>query len=151
MTQIRCEVKGVFVAVSEGATVPLVILTDGDDAIHLPIFIGLWEAISINSAKIKEVLPRPFTHDLFLELLDKFSISLRFLQIDSIENGVFYAQLVLSADHHEEYIDCRPSDGIALALRGEVPIFVDETVLLSAGQRIQDLPKMVDLSTFLQK
>lgn len=151
MTQIRCEVKGVFVAVSEGATVPLVVLTDGDDAIHLPIFIGLWEAISINSAKIKEVLPRPFTHDLFLELLNKFSISLRFLQIDSIENGVFYAQLVLSADHHEEYIDCRPSDGIALALRGEVPIFVDETVLLSAGQRIQDLPKMVDLSTFLQK
>jgi uncharacterized protein len=151
MTQIRCEVKGVFVAVSEGATVPLVILTDGDEALHLPIFIGLWEAISINSAKIKEVLPRPFTHDLFLELLDKFSISLRFLQIDSIENGVFYAQLVLSADHHEEYIDCRPSDGIALALRGEVPIFVDETVLMSAGQRIQDLPKMVDLSTFLQK
>jgi uncharacterized protein len=151
MTQIRCEVKGVFVAVSEGATVPLVVLTDGDEALHLPIFIGLWEAISINSAKIKEVLPRPFTHDLFLELLDKFSISLRFLQIDSIENGVFYAQLVLSADHHEEYIDCRPSDGIALALRGEVPIFVDETVLLSAGQRIQDLPKMVDLSTFLQK
>ena len=151
MTQIRCEVKGVFVAVSEGATVPLVILTDGDGALHLPIFIGLWEAISINSAKIKEVMPRPFTHDLFLELLDKFSISLRFLQIDSIENGVFYAQLVLSADHHEEYIDCRPSDGIALALRGEVPIFVDETVLLSAGQKIQDLPKMVDLSTFLQK
>jgi hypothetical protein len=151
MTQIRCEVKGVFVAVSEGATVPLVILTDGDEALHLPIFIGLWEAISINSAIIKEVLPRPFTHDLFLELLDKFSISLRFLQIDSIENGVFYAQLVLSADHHEEYIDCRPSDGIALALRGEVPIFVDETVLLSAGQGIQDLPKMVDLSTFLQK
>ena len=151
MTQIRCEVKGVFVAVSEGATVPLVVLTDGDEVINLPIFIGLWEAISINSAKIKEVLPRPFTHDLFLELLDKFSISLRFLQIDSIENGVFYAQLVLSANHHEEYIDCRPSDGIALALRGEVPIFVDETVLTSAGQRIQDLPKMVDLSTFLQK
>jgi bifunctional DNase/RNase len=151
MTQIRCEVKGVFVAVSEGATVPLVVLTDGDEALHLPIFIGLWEAISINSAKIKEVLPRPFTHDLFLELLDKFSISLRFLQIDSIENGVFYAQLVLSADHHEEYIDCRPSDGIALALRGDVPIFVDETVLVSAGQKIQDLPKMVDLSTFLQK
>jgi bifunctional DNase/RNase len=151
MTQIRCEVKGVFVAMSEDVTVPLVVLTDGDDALNLPIFIGLWEAISINSAKIKEVLPRPFTHDLFLELLDKFSISLRFLQIDSIENGVFYAQLVLSTDHHEEYIDCRPSDGIALALRGEVPIFVDETVLMSAGQRIQDLPKMVDLSTFLQK
>ncbi|MDD1696542.1 MAG: bifunctional nuclease family protein [Methanoregula sp.] len=151
MTQIRCEVKGVFVTMSEPATVPLVVLTDGEESRLLPIYIGLWEAISINSAKNKEVLPRPFTHDLFLELLEKFSISLHYLQIDSIENGVFYAQLVLSSNHHEEYIDCRPSDGIALALRGEAPIFVDETVLISAGQQIQDLPKMVDLSTFLQK
>jgi bifunctional DNase/RNase len=118
---------------------------------HLPVFIGLWEAVSINSAIKKEILPRPFTHDLFLELLARFSITLRFLQIDSIENGIYYAQLVLSANHHEEYIDCRPSDGIALALRGESPIFVDETVLLSAGQKIQDLPEMVDLSTFLQR
>ncbi|MCX6684669.1 MAG: bifunctional nuclease family protein [Methanoregula sp.] len=151
MMQIRCEVKGVFVALSDAATVPLVILSNGEETLHLPIFIGLWEAISINSAINKEVLPRPFTHDLFLELLARFSITLRFLQIDSIENGVFYAQLVISGDHHEEYIDCRPSDGIALALRGEAPIFVDEAVLLSAGQKIQDLPKMVDLSTFLQK
>jgi bifunctional DNase/RNase len=151
MTQIRCNVKGVFVAISDVATVPLVVLSDGEEERHLPIFIGLWEAVSINSAINKEVLPRPFTHDLFLELLTKFSITLRFLQIDSIENGVYYAQLVLSANHHEEYIDCRPSDGIALALRGEAPIFVDETVLMSAGQKIQDLPEMVDLSTFLQR
>ena len=151
MTQIRCSVKGVFVAISDAATVPLVVLSEGAEERHLPIFIGLWEAVSINSAINKEVLPRPFTHDLFLELLARFSITLRFLQIDSIENGVYYAQLVLSANHHEEYIDCRPSDGIALALRGEAPIFVDETVLLSAGQKIQDLPEMVDLSTFLQR
>ena len=151
MSQIRCEVKGVFVATSEAATVPLVVLSEEDTERHMPIFIGLWEAISINSAKNKEVLPRPFTHDLFLELLARYSITLRFLQIDSIENGVYYAQLVLSADHHEEYIDCRPSDGIALALRGEAPIFVDETVLMSAGQKKQDLPDMVDLSVFLQR
>jgi bifunctional DNase/RNase len=151
MSQIRCEVKGVFVATSEAATVPLVVLSEGETERHLPIFIGLWEAISINSAKNKEVLPRPFTHDLFLELLTRFSITMRFLRIDSIENGVYYAQLVLSADHHEEYIDCRPSDGIALALRGEAPIFVDETVLMSAGQKKQDLPDMVDLSVFLQR
>jgi bifunctional DNase/RNase len=151
MSQIRCEVKGVFVATSEAATVPLVVLSEGETERHLPIFIGLWEAISINSAKNKEVLPRPFTHDLFLELLARFSITMRFLRIDSIENGVYYAQLVLSADHHEEYIDCRPSDGIALALRGEAPIFVDETVLMSAGQKKQDLPDMVDLSVFLQR
>jgi bifunctional DNase/RNase len=150
MTQIRCEVKGVFVTMNDATTVPLVILTDGGEQ-SLPIFIGLWEAVSINSAKNKEVLSRPFTHDLFLDLAAKFSITVQYLQIDSIEDGVYYAQLVLSADHHEEYLDCRPSDGIALALRADAPIFVDENVLVSAGQKTDDLPPMVDLSTFLRK
>jgi uncharacterized protein len=150
MTQIRCEVKGVFVTTNDATTVPLVILTDGGEH-SLPIFIGLWEAVSINSAKNKEILSRPFTHDLFLDLVGKFSITVHYLQIDSLEDGVYYAQLVLSADHHKEYLDCRPSDGIALALRADVPIFVDETVLASAGQKTADLPPMVDLSTFLRK
>jgi len=150
MTQIRCEVKGVFVAMNDATTVPLVILTDGGEQ-SLPIFIGLWEAVSINSAKNKEILSRPFTHDLFLDLVTKFSITIHYLQIDSIEDGVYYAQLVLSADHHREYLDCRPSDGIALALRADVPIFVDENVLTTAGQKTSDLPPMVDLSTYLRK
>jgi hypothetical protein len=135
---------------SDSATVPLVVLSDGSDRV-LPIFIGIWEAVSIHSAISKEVLPRPFTHDLFLDMCAKFSITLRFLQIDSIDGGVYYAQLVMKADHHEEYIDCRPSDGIALALRSDVPIFVEEAVLASAGQKNEDLPDMVDLGTFLKK
>jgi hypothetical protein len=134
----------------DSATVPVVLLSDGSERI-LPIFIGIWEAIAINSAKNKEVTPRPFTHDLFLDLLMKFSITLRSLQIDSIEDGVFYAKLVLCSDHHEEYVDCRPSDGIALALRGDVPIFVEDTVFTSAGQKMEDLPPIIDLSTFLKK
>ena len=150
MPQVKCEVKGVFVAMSDETTVPLVLLTNGSGQ-NLPIFIGLWEAVSINSAKNREVLARPFTHDLFLDLLTKFSITLHSMQIDSIEEGVYYAQLTLSADNHAEHIDCRPSDGIALALRANVPIFVDENVLVSAGQRTEDLPSMTDLSTFLKK
>lgn len=150
MAQVRCEVQGVFVAFNDASTVPLVILADGDGRV-LPIFIGIWEAVSINSARIKEVLPRPFTHDLFLDLCSRFRITLRSLQIDSIENGVYYAQLVLVAEHHEEYLDCRPSDGIALALRAEIPIFVDENVLATAGQKMGDLPAVMDLTTFLQK
>lgn len=150
MTPVECKVQGVFVAYNNATTVPLVILADGDGRV-LPIFIGIWEAVSINSAKIKEVLPRPFTHDLFLDLCGKFEISLRSLQIDSIDNGVYYAQLVLVSDHHEEYLDCRPSDGIALALRADVPIFVDESVLATAGQKSTDLPDVIDLATFLQK
>jgi uncharacterized protein len=150
MTQVRCEVKGVFMASSDAATVPLVILNDSSGRL-LPIFIGIWEAVSINSAKNHEVLSRPFTHDLFLDLCGKFSISLKLLQIDSIEDGVYYAQLVFSKNGHEEYLDCRPSDGIALALRGDVPIFVEETVLASSAQKSEDLPDVVDLASFLQK
>jgi bifunctional DNase/RNase len=127
-----------------------VVLTDGNCRL-LPIFIGIWEAVAINSALIKEVLPRPFTHDLFIDLCEKFSITLRYLQIDSIEDGVYYAQLVMNSGQQDEYLDCRPSDGIALALRGNIPLFVEESVLATAGQKPAELPEMVDLVTFLQK
>jgi uncharacterized protein len=150
MTQVRCEVKGVFVAFNNATTVPLVVLSDAEGRV-LPIFIGIWEAVSINSAKNKEVLPRPFTHDLFIDIFTKFNMTMRSLQIDSIEDGVYYAKLVLLSDHHEEEIDCRPSDGIALALRGEIPIFVEEEVLVTAGKKNEDLTDIVDLATFLQK
>jgi bifunctional DNase/RNase len=150
MTQVRCEVKGVFVAMSTTATMPLVVLSDGNDRL-LPIFIGIWEAVSIHSAQIKEVLPRPFTHDLFIDLCARFSITLRYLQIDSIDDGVYYAQLVMNSGFQDEYLDCRPSDGIALALRGDIPIFVEESVLVCAGQKPAELPDMVDLSEYLQE
>jgi bifunctional DNase/RNase len=150
MTQVRCEVKGVFVAFNNATTVPLVVLSDAEGRV-LPIFIGIWEAVSINSAKNREVLPRPFTHDLFIDIFTKFSMTMRSLQIDSIEDGVYYAKLVLLSDHHEEEVDCRPSDGIALALRGDIPIFVEEEVLVMAGKKSEDLTNIVDLATFLQK
>jgi hypothetical protein len=149
MQQVRCEVRGVFVAINNSATVPVVVLTDGAGRL-MPIFIGLWEAVSINSAHNKEVPPRPFTHDLFLDLMNRFSISVNHLQIDSAEEGVYYAQLFLTADGRDECLDCRPSDGIAVALRASAPIFVDEGLIVAAdrGGAVSD---MVDLSTFLQK
>ncbi|NMB77573.1 MAG: bifunctional nuclease family protein [Methanomicrobiales archaeon] len=150
MPQVKCEVKGVFVAMNDAATVPLVVLSDGTDRV-LPIFIGIWEAVSINSAMNHELLPRPFTHDLFIDLCEKCNITLRYLKIDSIEDGVYYAEIVLSTNGRDEFLDCRPSDGIALALRGNVPIFVEDTVLASAGQKSGDLPQIVDLGSFLQK
>lgn len=150
MAQVRCEVRGVFVALSDAATVPLVVLSDGTERV-LPIFIGIWEAVSINSAMNHELLPRPFTHDLFIDLCEKCAVTLHSLQIDSIDDGVYYAQLVLSTGREDHHLDCRPSDGIAIALRGNVPIFVEDDVLSSAGQKSEELPQVVDLATFLQK
>jgi len=150
MSLVRCEIKGVFVTTGDSPTVPLVLLSDPGHRM-LPIFIGLWEAVSIYSAGKKEVLPRPFTHDLFIDVFSKFSITLRSLQIDSIEDSVYYARLILNNETREEYIDCRPSDGIAIALRAGVQVFVEEEVLAAGGQKVADLPPMIDLATFLQK
>lgn len=150
MALVQCRVKGVFVAKSEVATVPVVVLTDADNHL-LPIFIGLWEAVAINSAQNHEVLPRPFTHDLFTDMMARFGITLMSIRIDSVENGVYFAELVCSGNNHDERVDCRPSDGIALALRGNAPIFVEENVLVTAGHSFADLPDLIDLPTFLQK
>ena len=149
MQQVRCQVRGVFVAINDAATVPVVVLTDGTGRL-MPIFVGLWEAVSINNAQNNVVPPRPLTHDLFLDLMERFSIDIHHLQIDSADEGVYYAQLVLAADGREECLDCRPSDGIAVALRAGAPIFVDEGLLAAAGQE-ENISGMVDLSTFLQK
>jgi bifunctional DNase/RNase len=150
MTAVPCDVKGVFVVLNPSGTVPVVVLRDGSERV-LPIFVGLLEAVSINSAKNKEVLPRPFTHDLFLETFEKFGITLTSLQIDAIHDGVYYAQLVLSSEDKEIRVDCRPSDGIALALRGNAPIYVDDSVIENAGHSESDMPPMTDIAIFLEK
>jgi len=149
MQQVRCEVRGVFVAMNDAATVPVVVLADGTGRM-LPIYVGLWEAVSISSAQNHEVPPRPFTHDLFLDLMGKFAISVCQLGIDSVEDGIYYAHLVLSAGGHTESLDCRPSDGIAVALRANAPVWVDEGLLAAAGKE-DSIPSMVELSAFLQK
>jgi len=150
MALVRCEIMGVFVAKGEGAAAPLVLLSDGSGR-KLPIFIGIWEAISINSAMKREVLPRPFTHDLFLDLFDRFAITPGSLKIDCVQDGVYYAQLVLNDETKEELIDCRPSDGIAIAIRAGVPVFVDESVLDEAVGEEAGFPELVELSSLFQK
>jgi len=148
MTAVPCSVHGVFVALNPSGTVPIVLLSDGSPRL-LPIFIGISEAVSIQNARTGELLPRPFTHDLFIDAFQKFGISIRSLQIDAINDGVYYAQLVLTRDHQEIRIDCRPSDGIALALRAAAPISVDEEVLATAGVAKESLPPLVDLDTLV--
>jgi len=149
MEQVRCAVRGVFVAISDASTVPAVVLAD-DAGRQLPIYVGLWEAVSINSALNNEVPPRPFTHDLFLDLMGKFGITVDRLSIDSIEEGVYYAHLAISAGGRTDALDCRPSDGIAVALRAKAPLFADEELFTGAG-REESLSAMVELSAFLRK
>jgi bifunctional DNase/RNase len=130
----------------QGAAAPTVVLElPGGDCI--PIYIGLWEAISIRNAIKGEVLPRPITHDLFVEVLRRLHATVAGLSIDSLEDGIFYAKLQVKMDGVVEVVDCRPSDGIAIALRTDAPITVGEGVVSRASKRRDDLPNLQDLDS----
>ncbi|WP_292729497.1 bifunctional nuclease family protein [Methanoculleus sp.] len=148
MTAQSCRVQGVFMSVSEMGAAPTVVLDAGGDS-TIPIYVGLWEAISISNALNSEMLPRPITHDLIVELFRNFEITLDALHIDSLEEGVFYAKLLLRQGSRTETMDCRPSDGIAIALRYRAPIMIEDTVVESAAVKKDDLPRMVDLKEYL--
>lgn len=148
MPWVPCRVKGVFVAKNALGASPAVILSIENDTC-LPIYIGLWEAMSIHSALNNEIPPRPLTHDLFVEFLKQFGISLKALIIDSLEEGVYYANMILEQDHHEMTMDCRPSDGIAIGIRCQAGIMIDEAVILQSAVSVSELPELVEISSYL--
>jgi bifunctional DNase/RNase len=93
--------------------------------------IGTSEAISISMALKKISAPRPLTHDLFADVLKEFEIMVETVRITGKKDGNYRCELVLSnARFGNKIIDCRPSDGIALALRQQmyVPIVVEESL-----------------------
>ncbi|MDD1676151.1 MAG: bifunctional nuclease family protein [Methanomicrobiales archaeon] len=144
MDLIPCTVHGVFLSVNGNSSAPTVLLDVGNGS-SIPIYIGLWEAISIGHGIDKGIMPRPFTHDLFMEVMKKFGISVEALHIDSLEDSVFYGKLILVIGETRKEIDCRPSDGIAIVLRAGAPILVDRAVVTAAALQREDLPKMVDI------
>ena len=112
----------------------VVLLQSTVDRRTLPIFIGAAEAQSI-AIHVNEVkVPRPLTHDLLKNLLDFMECRLHRVEIVRIEEGTFYAVLVLERDAGEVRLDCRPSDAISVALRAGAPLFVDEAVMAEAGR-----------------
>ena len=105
---------------------------DGDR--FLPIVIGESEmtAIKIHLSQFKP--PRPLTHDLFLNTISHLKAKLKSISIDRLENSTFFAKIWLETESGELVsIDARPSDSIALALRGEVPVYSNQDVLSQAG------------------
>ena len=100
----------------------------------LPVVIGISEvnAIKMKLSGIKP--PRPLTHDLMLEVIQKLDARLESVVIDRIHQNTFYAKLhIKNSANKEMIIDARPSDSVALALRADAPVFVAEEVLGEAG------------------
>ncbi len=100
----------------------------------VPIFIGQLEAQSILIGLGNVPMPRPLTHDLFLNLFSMVGLDLQRIEITALKEGTFYAQLIMGKDNGEELIvDARPSDSIGIAVRSKCPVFIDEAVVDEAG------------------
>ena len=124
--------------------VPLVVLQERSGNRQLPICIGLMEASAIAAAKEGLELPRPMTHDLLANMLDKLGGHLESVHISDMHESTFYALLRVKSGGRMIEIDCRPSDAIALALRTKSPVFVSPVVFDRAGVRAEDKDKWTE-------
>ena len=101
---------------------------------QLPIRIGVAEAASIGMGLSSASVPRPMTHDLLARTIAAFGAKVTSVAITDVEGTTFYAQLRLVATTGEDvYVDARPSDAIALAVRMRAPIFASDEVLSTAA------------------
>ncbi len=111
----------------------VVILKEKTADRYLPIWIGPAEADAI-AVKLQGVsVPRPLTHDLLRSVIDTLGASVNSIVVSGLENDTFYAKIILNVDGGQIEVDSRPSDALALAVRVEAPVYVEELVLDKAG------------------
>jgi bifunctional DNase/RNase len=114
----------------------VVILKEKDSDRYLPIWIGPAEADAI-AVRLQEVaVARPLTHDLLRSVIDSLGASVDYVIVNDLSNDTFFARIMLQIDGRVMEIDSRPSDAIALAVRVQVPIYADESVLEKAGVKL---------------
>lgn len=95
----------------------------------IPIWIGVNEGNAIGLKLQGEQLPRPMTHDLLTNILSALGVKIERIVVTDLKEGTYYAAITLGHGNRRFEIDSRPSDAMALAVRGATPIFVDERVL----------------------
>ena len=135
--KIKLEILGLSCGKSDSGSFALV-LGENKGKRRLPIIIGIFEAQAI-AMEIEKVVPnRPMTHDLFKHFSLKFDFKIKEIFISDIKEGVFYSKIVCFNSKKEIFIDSRPSDAIAIALRFKVDIFASEKVLSEAGIILDD-------------
>lgn len=95
----------------------------------LPIWIGKPEADSIALALGRVETPRPLTHDLIKNITDSLKFRITKIIVTEIQDNTYYALVCLNDGKKETFVDSRPSDAVAVALRANAPIFVEDSIL----------------------
>ena len=108
---------------------PIVILKDAKSDMVLPIWVGIYEANAIALEIEKVSTPRPMTHDLIKNVLTGLDAHVHKVVVTELKEDTFYAVIWMEREGRVISVDSRPSDALALALRVDCPIYVDDEVL----------------------
>lgn len=128
--EIEMKIRGLMM--DPVTNMPIVILKDTAGTQILPIWVGIYEANAIALEIEKVTTPRPMTHDLIKNVLTGLETGVERVVVSELRDDTFYAVIWLRRDGEAISIDSRPSDALALALRLDCPIYVDEQVLKNA-------------------
>jgi bifunctional DNase/RNase len=117
---------------------PVVVLREASGERQLPIWVGPMEADAIAAGLTSSKPPRPMTHDLLCSVLRESGCAVEGLQISGVREGICYAHLHVRVGRKTKEIDCRLSDGVAVAIRVGAPILIPEALLdnISSGQQL---------------
>jgi bifunctional DNase/RNase len=109
---------------------PIIILKDVNSEQMLPIWVGAYEANAI-ALEIEKIAPqRPMTHDLLRNLIVEMGAQVERVVVTELRDNTFFAVIEMKNGYGEFItLDARPSDAIALALRADCPIYVNEEVI----------------------
>jgi len=103
----------------------------------IPIFIGTLEMQSILIAKEGMSLSRPYTHDLFLNMLNHVNLSVKKAEVHELKDDVFHARLIITGGEYTKekplVLDSRPSDAFAIAARRKCPIYLASSIIEDTG------------------
>jgi bifunctional DNase/RNase len=124
---VKMEIKGLLM--DPVSNMPVVVLRDSANGVFLPIWVGIFEANAIALQMEKISTPRPMTHDLLKNLLSELDAKVERIVINDLRDNTFFARIHLLRGDTRWNVDSRPSDAIALALRVDAEIFVEEEVL----------------------
>jgi uncharacterized protein len=128
--EVEMKIRGLMM--DPVTNMPIVILKDVAGDAVLPIWVGIYEANAIALEIEKVTTPRPMTHDLLKNVLTGLDTAVHKVVVTELREDTFFAVIWLERDGRIISIDSRPSDALALALRVDCPIFVEDDVLKSS-------------------